>query len=244
MAKKQFIEANRIFTPIRQWGWILTLLIAIGGLWFPKLGLIVPFIILAEIGMSLFLGKYWCGNFCPHGSLFDKIILPYSKNNKIPPFLRTKTAIFVMFGIFLVGMSNRLANAFIYIGTAEIWDQLGFVFVVTYLVVTIVGTIVGLVTTPRTWCVVCPMGTMQHGLYKLGKQLGTVNFADKKIVMDTDKCKKCNKCSKVCPVQLEPYPKLQDEVVLEDEECIKCSTCVNHCPVKALSLSHEQVYKK
>ncbi len=240
MAKKQYIKARRTFTFVREWGWILTLVIAFGGLWFPKLGLLVPFIILAEIIMSLFLGKYWCGNFCPHGSLFDKLILTISRNEKIPDILKSKGAIIAVFAIFIFGMSNRLTTAFSYFGEGEFLEQLGFVFVVTYLVVTIIGSLVGAIITPRTWCVVCPMGTMQHILYILGKKIGTTNFADVIITMDTDLCKKCNKCSKVCPVQLKPYPKLQDEIVLQDEECIKCSTCVQHCPAKSLSLSHQK----
>lgn len=38
---KYYIETNRAFTLLRKYSWIFTLTIAIGGLWFPKLGLFV-----------------------------------------------------------------------------------------------------------------------------------------------------------------------------------------------------------
>ncbi len=59
---------------ISQYAWIVALLIGIGGQFLPQLGLLVPFIMITLIVMSLFKGKYWCGNFCPHGSLFDNLI--------------------------------------------------------------------------------------------------------------------------------------------------------------------------
>lgn len=38
--KNYYIKTNRIFNPMRKYGWIVTVLIAIGGLWEPKLGLV------------------------------------------------------------------------------------------------------------------------------------------------------------------------------------------------------------
>jgi len=59
-----YIKTNRIFSPIRKYGWIFTLTVAFGGLWFPKLGLLVLPVILALTTLSFFKGRYWCGNFC------------------------------------------------------------------------------------------------------------------------------------------------------------------------------------
>ena len=60
-----YIKTNRIFSPIRKYGWIFTLTVAFGGLWLPKLGLLVLPVILALTTLSFFKGRYWCGNFCP-----------------------------------------------------------------------------------------------------------------------------------------------------------------------------------
>ena len=64
------IKANRTFTAWRKYGWILTFLIAFGGLFEHKLGLLVPFgVMLGLMITSLFDGRFWCGNVCPHGSI-------------------------------------------------------------------------------------------------------------------------------------------------------------------------------
>ena len=77
------IKANRTFTAWRKYGWILTFLIAFGGLFEHKLGLLVPFgVMLGLMITSLFDGRFWCGNVCPHGCWFDSILLRYSKNKE------------------------------------------------------------------------------------------------------------------------------------------------------------------
>ena len=51
------IKANRTFTVWRKYGWILTFLIAFGGLFEHKLGLLVPFgVMLCLMITSLFDG--------------------------------------------------------------------------------------------------------------------------------------------------------------------------------------------
>lgn len=42
-----YIKTNRTFSPIRKYGWLFTLIVAIIGLWLPKLGLLVLGIMLA-----------------------------------------------------------------------------------------------------------------------------------------------------------------------------------------------------
>ena len=137
--KQPFIKKERAFTALRKYGWIYTLAVAFGGLWFPKLGLTVPLIILGLTLSSLFNGRYWCGNICAHGSLFDVLLLPHSRNKAFPRVLTrpiTAGAVFVLFG---VNMVRRLMAAGSLMGTDSFWDQLGMMFVMTYLIVTILG---------------------------------------------------------------------------------------------------------
>ncbi len=54
--ENQFIKKNRTFTFVRKYGWLITVLIAIGGLWQPKLGLLVLFIMSGLMITSFF---YW-----------------------------------------------------------------------------------------------------------------------------------------------------------------------------------------
>lgn len=235
--RSNYIKSNRVFTPIRKYGWIFTFLVAIGGLWYPKLGLLVIGIMLSLTIMGFFRGRYWCGNFCTHGSLYDMLTLPLSFNRNIPNFLRNRWAAILMLTWFIIMFSSRLREVFKVIGTAPFVDQLGYVFVMTYLVVTVVGSLLAIFISPRTWCYICPMGTMQIGAYKLSKALNISPNYDKKIAIQQDLCKKCGQCAKVCPMQLKPHQSISTNGELDHEACIRCSTCVVNCPVNAMSLT-------
>lgn len=239
--KNNYIKTNRTFTTIRKYGWIITLLVAFGGLWEPKLGLIVLFIMAGLTITSFFTGRYWCGNFCPHGSLFDKLLLPISKNKKIPPFLKSNIMIIGFFIFFMFNFSRKALKVFSLWGSFDFLDKLGLLFVNTYLMVLFIGGLLAIFTTPRTWCQFCPMGSLQKLSYKLGKALGIPQKTEKKITISSiDKCLNCGKCAKVCPFQLTPYLEFSSNNQFDDINCIKCSTCIENCPVKILSLETEK----
>lgn len=238
--KNYYIKANRIFNSIRKYGWIVTVLIAIGGLWEPKLGLAVLFIMAGLIATAFVNGRYWCGNICPHGSLFDKIILPISANKKIPKIFKSKSFIVGFFLFFMFNFIRKIVNVSQYWGSYDFLDKLGSLFSNTYLMVLIVGGALAIFLNSRTWCQFCPMGTMQKLSHSLGKKLGITKITEKKItISDKDKCLKCGKCAKVCPFQLEPYKEFSDKNQFDNIDCIKCNTCVANCPVKVLSLEKE-----
>lgn len=233
----KFIKTNRSFTFIRKYAWILTVLIAIGGLFQPKLGLIVVFIMAGLTITSFFSGRFWCGNICPHGSLFDTVILPISKNKRIPDFLKSKWMILGFFIFFMFNFGNKMLDVFSTWGSFDFLDKLGFLFVNTYLMVMIVGGLMGIFLNSRTWCQFCPMGTMQKLSYSLGTFTGLNKKTDKKItISDENKCLDCGKCARVCPFQLEPHKNWSEENTFDDSNCIKCSTCVVNCPIKILEL--------
>ncbi|MGI6678981.1 MAG: 4Fe-4S binding protein [Dehalobacterium sp.] len=236
-----YIKTNRSFTNLRRSAWIFTLLVAVGGLWEPKLGLFV-FLIMASLLVSAFFnGRYWCGNVCPHGSLFDNLLLPLSRNRQIPHVLKSKWFIGGFFIFFMFNFTRKLLQAFSFWGNYDFLDKLGFVMVGTYLVVLIIGGTLALLVTPRTWCQFCPMGTMQKGSHALGKSLGVAKKTEKKIaISDQEKCRQCGKCSRVCPFQLTPYLEFAPHNQFDNINCIKCGTCVNNCPAKILSLEKEK----
>lgn len=239
--KKYFIKTNRTFTTIRKYGWLFTLLVAIGGLWEPKLGLLVIGIMAALTISSFFTGRYWCGNFCPHGSLFDRLIMPISLNKKIPKFLKSKPMIIGFFTFFMFNFSRKMIKVFSLWGTYSFIDKLGLLFVNTYLMVLIVGGLLAIFVNPRTWCQFCPMGSLQKLSHKLGTVLGVTKKTEKKItISNIDKCVSCGKCAKVCPFQLAPYKSFSEKNQFDDVDCIKCSTCVVNCPLKLLSLETEE----
>lgn len=232
------IKGNRTFTIWRKYGWLLTIIIAFGGLYEHKLGLIVPFFVMTGLMItSLFNGRFWCGNVCPHGSLYDSILLKYSRNEGIPKVFRNKVSIIVVFILFAFVLSSKVYKVFMNASSMDILDKFGFIFVTTYLIVMIVSIPLGLFIAPRVWCQFCPMGTIQKVFGKLGKVTNISKNTNKKLtILDKDACIKCKKCVRVCPMQLHPYLEFNENNKFEDVNCIKCNTCVNHCPKKILEI--------
>lgn len=238
--KNYFIKTNRAFSPIRKYGWLLTLLVAIGGLWEPKLGLLVVFIMAGLTITAFFTGRYWCGNFCPHGSLFDQLLLPISKIKMIPNFLKSKPMIVGFFIFFMGNFTSKLIGVSKYWGSFDFLDKLGLLFTNTYLMVLIVGGALAIFVNPRTWCQFCPMGSIQKLSYKLGSFLGVAKKTEKKVtISNQDMCLACGKCSRVCPFQLTPHLEFSDNNQFDNINCIKCSTCLENCPANILSLATE-----
>lgn len=235
---KSYIKTNRVFNKFKRYSWLVVPVIAFGGLFYPKLGLLLIPIMLTLIILGFLKGKYWCGNLCPHGSLFDFLILRFSFNKKIPR-LFTSGIFKTLFFLWYMNMfTSRLIQAWQSWGTLDFWDKLGFVFTFNYLIPTTVGTFLALFINPRTWCSFCPMGTMEQLAYKLGKLLRLNKHTDQKVTIAAkEKCRQCGKCAKVCPMQLKPYLAWDDNNQFSNENCIRCSTCIVNCPAQILSLS-------
>lgn len=234
---KKYIKTNRTFTFVRKWGFLFTLLVAIGGLFEPKIGLLGILVMVGLVGTSLFGGKYWCGNICPHGSYFDRVILPISRNKEIPSILKSKPVVYGVFIFFVFNFTRKIISISSYWGTFDFLDKLGTIFATTYLVVMIIGSILGVLISPRAWCKVCPMGTMEDITYKVGSSLGLNKGIEKKVtISDIDTCKECGLCEKVCPMQIEVYKEFDENGQISTTDCIKCNTCVENCPLKLLSM--------
>lgn len=236
MADK-FIKTERRFTNIRKYGWLLTILIGFGGLFEPKLGLLVIPIMISLIAMSFFRGRYWCGNFCPHGSLFDSLFIPFGRNTKIYGFMKSKYTITAFLIFFAFNLTRKIVGAAQFWGESEFLDKLGFVFVTTYIMVILVGGTLSIINSGRTWCQICPMGFMEKLSYKAGQLLKVNQKTDVKVtISDKNACLNCGKCSKVCPMQLTPHKEFNEKNQFDHIDCIKCNTCVVSCPVNILSI--------
>jgi len=235
------IKTNRTFTLIRKYGFLFTLTVALGGLWFPKLGLMVIPVIIGLLFYSFFKGRFWCGNICAHGSLFDSVFMKWSRNGNIPKIFRHKLVGITFFGWFSFKLTMKLTRIAGTYGSASFLDKIGMVFVGSYLMVTLLGGLLALFYAPRTWCNFCPMGFMQRISYRFGKKLGVTIITDEKVtVSKSEMCHSCGKCARVCPMQLTPYTHFSDDNQFDDESCIRCSTCVYNCPAHILTLGNEK----
>lgn len=236
------IKAKRTFTKWREYGWILTFIIAFGGLYEPKLGLIVPFFIMTGlIFVSLFNGRFWCGNICPHGSLYDSLLLRFSRNENIPKILKSKILIAVVFILFGFRMTTKVYFVFSNFSNMELLDRFGLIFVSIYLVVLSISIPLGLIFSPRAWCQFCPMGTIQKIFSRLGTITSLSRNTNKNLtIINKDMCIKCGKCSRVCPMQLKPYLEFDEDNIFNDINCIKCNTCVKNCPKNILEIKNRK----
>lgn len=231
-------RANRAFTRFKKVAWLAVPVIAVGGLFYPWLGFAVIGIMVSLMVMSLFRGKYWCGNFCPHGSMFDTVLVRVSAMRRIPALFRAPALKWGFFVFFMVMFGVRLVGAFGRLGEPGFPDRLGMVFVRQYLIFpTILGVVLALFINPRTWCSFCPMGTIQEVMYRVGTRLGANRSRDTKLAWsDPARCRKCGKCARVCPLELEPYRSLEEGGMDFHRACMRCATCVEHCPTGALRL--------
>lgn len=138
-------------------------LIAIGGLFYPYLGYLMPIMMVYLITTSYFRSRYWCGNLCPRGSFLD-IVLPHvTRNRPWPRFFNKKVFRWGVFGLFMTVFLSRM------LATGGNLVAIGGVFVNMCVVTSLIAIPLGLATRPRAWCAVCPMGTLQESLGKWGQ---------------------------------------------------------------------------
>ena len=91
MSKGGSIQLNPAVARRRaiQWFLVPVVVVTIALGWkYPVLGFSVPVVMLTGFVGGLFNGRYVCGNLCPRGSFFDRIIAPVSFRKTIPAFVR------------------------------------------------------------------------------------------------------------------------------------------------------------
>lgn len=221
----------------KRYVWILVPVIGLGGLVYPLLGFAVLAIMVTLMILGMLRGKYWCGNLCPHGSLFDVVLARYLPLKKIPTLFLSPVLKWSFFVFFMVMFASRVSGAWQFSGESHFTERLGGVFVQQYLMLPTIGAILlAVIFAPRTWCKVCPMGTMQIIMYRLGTWLGLNKNTDVKLeLQNPEGCRECGACAKSCPMQLTPYLDVQLQGF--EEECVKCSSCVDTCPFDLLSMA-------
>ena len=202
--------------------WFLPIVI-IGGIFWPYLGFLVLAMMVFFLILSAFKGRYWCGWLCPRGSFLERVFAPLSPKRKIPPVFRNRTLRWLLFAVLMGFMIFRL------ITSGGVLAKIGFVFVTMCIVTTVIAIILGLVFKPRTWCAVCPMGTLQGVIVK-----------KKKLLKVSDECTDCKACEKVCPIGTAPSS-FKIEGAVASVDCLRCPECLVKCPKGALTFETPQM---
>lgn len=204
---------------IIQWSLLPLVFITIGLGWkWPLIGFVVPVVMIMGMVGGVFDGRYVCGNLCPRGGFFDRLMPFVSPKRQIPSWMRSAGLRWTLFAALMGFMVWRITRD---PGNVYHW---GSVFWLMCTITTAAGVLLALFIHPRTWCTICPVGTVQNALGGHKNQ----------IRIDTAKCRECRLCEKVCPMALE-IVKDKPAGVLSTRDCLKCSECVVKCPVSALS---------
>ena len=201
-----------------QWGLLWVVVITIGLGWrFPWLGFSVPMVMLFGLIGSVFHGRFVCGNLCPRGAFYDRVMPRWSRNVPPPAWLRSMTLRWTLFAVLMGFMVFRIAQ--------NPTDPLhwGRVFWMMCVVTTGIGLPLAILRHPRTWCSFCPIGTAQSA----------IGGGRRRLVIDSQTCRACGLCERACPMGLSIVAH-RSEGVLPHRDCLRCSECIAACPVNAL----------
>ncbi len=186
---------------------------------YPLLGLVVPVVVVTGLTVSLFRGRYFCGNGCPRGAFLDSLPIPDKRWRPLPEWLKNQylrwAAVVVLFSVMI---GRGLQDP----GSVAHW---GLVFWQMCLVTTAVALILAMIYRPRAWCAVCPVGTLQRTLGG-GRQPLTIG----------PQCSGCGLCERVCPLAL-PIVAGKSDGYIASADCLKCGRCQAVCPVGAIGQS-------
>ncbi len=195
------------------------LVVIIGGWFVPLLGYFIPACMVLGIGIAAFKGRKWCDWYCPRGSFLDVLVKKISPGRNIPALLRgwpVRVSVLAFLMVFLtVQIVHRWPDV----------HSIGRFFVILLTVTTVAGVFLAQFFHERTWCYLCPIGTMQNW----------VGGKKQPLFIESADCTECSLCSRVCPVQLKPFShKGEGRQIMTEPDCLRCETCVAACPKKAL----------
>ena len=207
----------------KRWSYLILIAFLIVGAFDFRIGLIALICMIAPVAVSIFKGRFWCGNLCPRGSFYDNVVSKFSNKKKVPKVLKS---------VYFRGLALALMLTMFTTGMIKNWGDLyGMGFVIYRLIV--VTTIVGLILAPfyneRTWCNFCPMGSLAASVAKFRNKKNKDKSA---LLSIDDSCVGCKLCTKTCPMGIDVHEYKGD--VLTHYDCIQCGRCVNKCPKKSI----------
>lgn len=210
---------KKVFEIWKKYSFLLLIAFIILGAFDLRIGIAAIICMVAPIIISISRGRFWCGNLCPRGNFYDRIVIKFSNKKKVPKLLKSiyfrASVVIFMFTIFGMGIYKNWGNSY----------GIGLVIYRIIVITTIVGVILSLFFNHRTWCNFCPMGSIAALISYFRK--------DKKVLEVSNSCVSCKLCNKKCPMGIEPYKYKGDS--LSHPDCIQCSKCAIACPKGSIS---------
>ncbi len=212
---------------LRQWILLIPSLVVLALGWkYPLLGFWVMVVMMVGILGGIVKGRWVCGNLCPRGSIFDRLLGDFSRNRPMPAVIRRFGLRWIlwpaMFGFMIWYLSLDVTNI----------NQWGRAMWIMCAVTTTIGLVFGLVYNARMWCVICPIGNLA---YATGGSKSALSICE-------SQCRHCTTCEKKCPMQVQ-VTDYRKEGLIVDSRCIQCGVCSDYCPVRAIGKTptHQEV---
>lgn len=154
-------SAGRRAIKLREWfGLFFSAFILIGGILWPPLGFAAPLLILIAIVSNVRSKRWFCAKACPRAAFLSGFMSKFSRYRPTPDQLKSDSA-----RTFLCG-----ALVFCALGqTFKLWRnpvELASFFWLVCLLSFAVAAILAVAYKPRTWCALCPLGTLQDKMRK------------------------------------------------------------------------------
>ncbi len=203
---------------ITQWTLLPIMIVVVGLGWiYPLMGYVVPVVMVAGIVWSFYNGRYVCGNLCPRGSFFDRLMAPISGKKPIPEIFRNPwfrwSALVLLMGFMFYRMALNPTDL----------NHIGYVFWQMCAITSVIGVVFAIGINARTWCSFCPIGTLQMA----------IGGGRDQMLIDPENCRGCRICEKACPMDLEIVSH-KDSGHVNERDCLRCSKCIAVCPKDVL----------
>ncbi|MCU0666492.1 MAG: 4Fe-4S binding protein [Candidatus Omnitrophica bacterium] len=184
---------------------------------YPVLGLFIPVCMLLGIFIGFKNGRKWCDWYCPRGSFWDAFILKISPQKPIPQVFKK-----IVFRVLVMALLMSALVFNIYRVYPDL-TKIARVFVFMLSATTLLGVVLALFIHQRSFCYLCPVGTMIH----------LTSYARNYLKIDPQLCVECKLCAKACPVGIKPYL-FKSAGQIKDRDCLNCLCCKSVCPKKAI----------
>ena len=150
---------------------------------FLNLGLLM---MIAPLPLAFIFGRVDCGWLCPMGSILDRIISKISGEREMSSILQsniTRIILLILMPAFIIMLALK-------VGSVHVFGAVLGPILLGMMTMLMIAVIMGVLFRHRSWCTVCPVGTIFSGFSRMSKY----DF------VRTGDCVDCGKCKTVCPL--------------------------------------------
>ena len=112
---------KKIFELWKKYSFVLLIAFILLSLIDLRFAVVAVICMVAPIIVSLFKDRFWCGNLCPRGNFYDNVVSKFSKQKKVPKFLKSyyfrAVVLIFMMTMFTLGIRKKLGR--------PLWDWNG-----------------------------------------------------------------------------------------------------------------------